>query len=517
MKIILSESQYNRIFNNKKRKLIITESQYKSILNEVELSSNFNKYFSRIKDNDIIKLTDGNKQSLHFRVITTKPGELIMINCNDGVYKNSYFYITPTSYSNSSLTYKIAQDKNINDDTDPLETINDNSIWRNSTFKNITNIEVYVDNKQGCNLSDTAKKKFSINDNANDENKPIDFKEFLDNLFRDGFKIDSWYKAIFHDDSFFKFKVLKQQGADVSIMFQDFNGKPMETNGFAERWLKPLRDSDAYEQKDDNDSLILTIDDIKEGKSDKFSKELMTFDFPIVIKYDNGKSKKFMFNGAKKFERIIKDEKSFKGGKVKEKLDIPDFEPTELSDEELKELIDKYFTDDKILKNTLISKPNKFLELIRVSRKKGIIPAQSRLAEWGLYASNQARDIINNKRFKINETHNSKLISYNKVIDDAPTITENEVFKVKVLKKQINNDDFRLGTNFEKKIGKGEYLKFYIYLTEILNETKTSYLYQYQLYSKDIKKIIAKGRIEIEKPKEEKNTTNNVNNPENKK
>ena len=31
-KLILTESQYNRIFNSKKRKLVITENQYNKII-----------------------------------------------------------------------------------------------------------------------------------------------------------------------------------------------------------------------------------------------------------------------------------------------------------------------------------------------------------------------------------------------------------------------------------------------------------------------------------------------------
>ena len=37
MKLILSESQYNRIFNNKKKKIVVTESQYDRLLNESDL------------------------------------------------------------------------------------------------------------------------------------------------------------------------------------------------------------------------------------------------------------------------------------------------------------------------------------------------------------------------------------------------------------------------------------------------------------------------------------------------
>lgn len=170
MKIILSESQYNRLFNNKKRKLIITENQYKKLLFEANLHSQF----SKIKLYDIIKLNqkqqNGQSISLHFRVKDIDPSKgLIMVNCNNGIYKNAYFHITKDGYDTKSkeLKYRSAQEKKITDkigeNGSPWETIDDTSVWRQSTFKNITRISIYDDGgKEDCNLSNTAEKRFII-------------------------------------------------------------------------------------------------------------------------------------------------------------------------------------------------------------------------------------------------------------------------------------------------------------------------------------------------------------------
>ena len=58
----------------------------------------------------------------------------MMINCNDGVYKNAYFHIKGNSLSKNSLTYFIAQNSAI-DSNNPWGTIG-SDVWRKSTFKN---------------------------------------------------------------------------------------------------------------------------------------------------------------------------------------------------------------------------------------------------------------------------------------------------------------------------------------------------------------------------------------------
>ena len=88
MRLILNESQYDRIFNKNKRKLVITENQYNKLLFE---SKSSNSLLGVDKSDAIVLVTGNNK--LYFKVVSKSGNEFIMINCNDGVYKNAYFHI----------------------------------------------------------------------------------------------------------------------------------------------------------------------------------------------------------------------------------------------------------------------------------------------------------------------------------------------------------------------------------------------------------------------------------------
>ena len=67
MRLILKESQYDRIFNNKKRKLIITESQYNKLLFESVLTDNLGE----LEVSDAIEVVRG-KDRMFFKVVSKK-------------------------------------------------------------------------------------------------------------------------------------------------------------------------------------------------------------------------------------------------------------------------------------------------------------------------------------------------------------------------------------------------------------------------------------------------------------
>lgn len=512
MKIILSESQYNRLFNNKKRKLVITENQYKKLLIEtVEFD------FNKIRVGNIIKITKNN-DDLHFRVISKDYNYIIMINCNDGVYKNAYFFVDKNSFSNGSLRYKSGQSKDIDEKT-PNQSLIKNG--RDGVFKNITNLEIYDDGQTtGCNLSNNAKKLFTLDvdtgnfEEPNKEGKSVGdntnvdpLKNFKDELFTKKLKPDAWYKVIFHDDSSFKINSIEQSGGFISIKFQELNGKPVmggEVDGYALRWLKPLADSDEYEKAT---NISINIDDIKAGSVNKENGELETFDIPIVLNYTvdgDSKSKKFMFNGVKEIEPIKGDE-SFKGGVDKEG-EIPRIN---ISDEKMLELLNKLVTNSKFLNNAIVSKPNKVLELLGLARKKGILPAEGRLSKWGIYTTNRANKSIMLNKFKINSDFSVNFESY-KILDkkNSPNIKTGTVFKVKSLKPKENDKYHKLGTNFNKEIKLEENFKYSIYLIKELEEHDNFYVYQVELFYKSVKNEagvkIGTGKLQILKNKEVK-------------
>ena len=194
MKLILNEEQYNRLFNNVKRKLIITESQYEQLLLEKDRisrkekkrrkkagevnpqpkekgekskpkSNNINTNISGINKGDTVKLVSGSND-LHFRVVAKRGDEFMMINCNsDSVYKNAYFYITGgDALSTNGLTYSSAQNKDI-EASNPWDTLETKpAVWRKSIFKNLSDFDVFTGGDGGltCNLDDDAIIKFGI-------------------------------------------------------------------------------------------------------------------------------------------------------------------------------------------------------------------------------------------------------------------------------------------------------------------------------------------------------------------
>ena len=88
MKLVISETQYNRIFNKQKTKLVVTETQYERLLLEATLNNTINQ----TKSGDIIKLGDKSGNILTFEVVDAFSGQVLMINKDAGVYKNNFFF-----------------------------------------------------------------------------------------------------------------------------------------------------------------------------------------------------------------------------------------------------------------------------------------------------------------------------------------------------------------------------------------------------------------------------------------
>jgi hypothetical protein len=219
MKLVITESQYNRIFNKKKSKLIITESQYNRLLLEANMQNSINQ----VKEGDAIKLIDKKGSELYFKVIDSISGQLLMINCNDGVYKNSFFHVTSADIQGGNVTYRGKHKKYLNiealskesggkfntfkdvedakkageiDEAEfkKLSTLVNNEVlkmgpklimndlknngdtWKNGTWKNVQ-LGVFDDEATGlsCNLSPSSKPKFTIDTGSGDIGK--DFKE----------------------------------------------------------------------------------------------------------------------------------------------------------------------------------------------------------------------------------------------------------------------------------------------------------------------------------------------------
>ena len=388
MKLVLSESQYNRIFNNKKRKIVVTESQYNRLLNESDLSDGFTK----IKKFDIIKIDmdDSRHSTLHFRVMYINSNEIIMINCNDGVYKNAYFYINKSGYSGDSLKYRIAQDKNIDIEvTDGevskknlLDTLKDGKIWKNSTFNNITNIDIYVDGEQDCNLSDNAKKKLTIVDDGSKDDSKDDSKE--DGGDNDGLKeVIELFKDVKPKN---EYKITignyiandkRNKGTNKESGNILINVTEVSSNNIFFEVLK-TEGSGAKEYDDLLDKDLTFIKNNKNIKIKKDSKaDFKMFDINLEVR--DGKTSDDDGGGLNQKDDVIADIMNFEF--VRPYNSEEEEEEVKLSDEE----IEKAVKEDGILKDMIQNNPGDFFTFITngIVRKKGIIPSQEIFDKWG--------------------------------------------------------------------------------------------------------------------------------------
>ena len=388
MKLILSESQYNRIFNNKKKKIVVTESQYDRLLNESDLSNSFDK----IKKFDIIKI-DMPSGDLHFRVMSMTSNGLIMINCNNGVHKNAYFYINKSGYSGNSLKYKIAQDKRVEGKKDLWSTLGDTKIWRSSTFKNITNIDVYVDGKKDCNLSDNAKKKLSVvgddsKDNSKDDSKskmninPISSVISTLNQIKSGYKYNITI-GVYKENS------KKDKGGRIANNIKDGNviihvisraGKTVDfevlsVNGESGNTYKHLIGKDSTFVIDKKS---ITIDDESKAVFKMFTLDIETFtdesDDGVRGKEDDAISNIMQFVVIGPYD------------KDKDGKDVEDDEEVGLSKDEIKKAVE----EDDILRKMIQNNPGDAFVFLGLSRKKGIIPSQEIFSKWGAQPGNKS-------------------------------------------------------------------------------------------------------------------------------
>jgi len=455
MKLVLSESQYNRIFNNKKRKMVVTESQYNRLLNESDLSNNF----SKIKKFDIIKIDmdDSRHSTLHFRVMYINSNEIIMINCNNGVYKNAYFYINKSGYSGDSLKYKIAQDKAIDIEVSDgkvskknlIDTLGNSKLWRSSTFNNITNVDVYVDGEQDCNLSDNAKKKLSVVDDKSKDDSEGESKP-------EG-KVDSMTSVISTLN-----QIKPNYKYNITIGDYKENSKKNKEGKIANN----IKDGNVIIHVTARGGKTVDFEVLSvEGESGNIYKHLVGKDSTFII---DKKSITIDEESKAVFKMFTLDIETFKGeneGGVRAKEDDAianimqfvvvgpydkdkDYKEVEEDDEEVgltKAEIKKAVEDDDILKDMIQKRPVKFMEFVSSSifRKKGIIPSQEIFSKWGA-------DNREGGKFPNLSEGDEIVFKFEGKAEEIGTRTDEELDKLKKFISAVKNK----GDEFEGKVGR---------------------------------------------------------------
>tara|TARA_R110000772_G_scaffold71651_11_gene156922 strand:- start:11111 stop:12676 length:1566 start_codon:yes stop_codon:yes gene_type:complete len=496
MKLILNEEQYNRLFNNDKRKMIITESQYNKLLFESVLKDNLLK----VEKSDTIEVVRG-KDKMFFKVVSKNGHEFMMINCDNGVYKNAYFHIKGDSLYKNSLVYSLAQNSDI-DDENPWETVG-SDVWRKSTFKNIDTFSVHKSNSDAleCNLSTISDKRFSVDmttgsvtdgedekdDSKNEPNSKIGINPMNSvittfNLIKSDYKYNITIGEYKENIKKNKNGKIANNIKDGSILINVISrtGKRVDFEVLSVEG----ESGDIYKHLVNKDSTFvidkksITIDEESKSVFKMFTLDIETFKDGEGEDGNRAKEDDAIAN-IMQFVEVGPYDKNDSNNIIS--LDLMD-EPGELTDAEMKLLIKKLVTDNKFLQDTIISKPNHFSELLGLSRKKGILPIKGRMGKWYNDVSSKVNIIKNfpiNKIFTANLDRNSFNIKNEGLASD---VNFNTKFKLKSLKPNTNNSRVRFGTNFRDTINEDEDYEYNIQLLSEEENEEEFFIYKIKLY-----------------------------------
>jgi hypothetical protein len=510
MKLVISETQYNRIFSKQKTKLVVTETQYERLLLENALNNTINQ----TKSGDIIKLTDKSGNILTFEVIDAFSGQVLMVNKDAGVYKNNFFFITSSDLSDGNLNFRYIHKKNVSDQSSIGSIKKNIKDWKSSTFKNIKSFEVEGNNGVININPDTGNLK-EPEDNEQSEEGDITEEsltdELKDNLLR--MEYDTWYKFNFKDGSSIPLKSMGEEGGKVRVAedgnlkllgTKDENGNLPTPKNMAEKNFQRVVSNDAFTKAND---ILIDVDKSKIIKINKPKAEGETYsvnEFGIILDVtglkSDGKqiSTSFSIRGLKSFEPT-KENQSFKGGKEVEPMKIPSF-----SDEEMDAKVKEYMAGAQNLKDAIYKRPNRWLELIGAAKKRGIVPAEGLLARLGTYISREAvkskldRDFIPGKELK-SEFIDLKLS--NNDISDKVKIKEGDKFSSKVKPKRGVDKYTTLGTNLESDLKLEEKFNYRIYILRELEKRDDFGVYDVEVLDKTNSNKpgieVAKGRLKV--------------------
>jgi hypothetical protein len=533
MKLIITEHQYEKLFNNKKRKLIVTESQYSKILSE----DNVTKALNNIKDGQAIKLTDAKGSEMYFKVLGVLDNAITVINCNPGsVYVNTFFRIHRNDIQNGDVGYTSKNRKYIKIDVldketggkyktlDDIEKANkakklddaefkrlfelfnkeilkinpgfiakdiskNKDTWKSSTFKNVK-LSVFDDSGSGlkCKLSPSSEPKFTIDTGSKKakdsfdggaEGKENDKQLIIKNLL--SFKRDSGIVFNLKGGSkLFGIVLDKKDKKSISIEVMNFEGSVGK--GFE------IGNLIKFESDPKN------VNVRGEGEDELFDLRFKAYVGDYDRKTKDTKTKDVYLKNIMEIDIANVEDKD---GDIKV-TDMIEKEIGELTDEEMDELIKSITSGNKNVVNAMWKKPNWFSELLLLSKERGIIPAESKLGEkiqGALSEFSQFKEnSIGTVRFSSLRLDDNKLqeaLSEIKNREDKSknynkpgNPTKNVAFKTIAKINNRGDNTPMVETNFKDKIGKEEKLYFRLYLVKKIKETDKVSQYECEVYYK---------------------------------
>jgi len=480
MKLILNETQYQRLFNNKKRKLVISESQYKRLILEGKSSG-----LASIEVFDVLHLISKSNDVLYFKVIDKSNKGLILINCNDGVHKNAYFLLDPLSLDGSNITYKSAQNKDIKDKSNPWDSVENNpNAWRVSTFKDVKGIKVYKDSGEGasCNISDKPELKFEI---SLESGAPLE-------------------PEVEEDDDDTKSKLCGEQGVcDVWVMGQI---KDWKLNNDYSIEIEDGGRVDIKVRERNSTAILIEILKVSGNEGMRFEElvgEILQFDLTpksVVMVDDFDGEKPPIYN--LKFKFFTGGGEDGEGGEVKAKSEekelfhvvdfyetasIPGVDFVEPSAEEIEEFFKEYIQNSELLQKAIYEKPNWFLDMIGSDAAKGLVLANSRLEKWVGSVKLLADKVNQNgflKEFKPGTEVLGKFIQLN--TNEKDSRGREQVVFVSRVQKMSNGDKYaKLLTNFDKTTDIDEQYLYKVSIIKKIEDSDSAVVYSVALSSRN--------------------------------
>lgn len=440
-KLILTESQYNRIFNSKKRKLVITESQYNKLLLTEAIADIIKTIFNKKINEKFLDIESTKK------IIKNKPEIIKRID--------EYLMAANKTKNTQDVNNLVLQLQHALNPADKEEVKSEANI-KIKNLLNAISIEKYglrdfdevikkvkegkLSSEQKSQQSDdkdtsSAMTKYKGSGSQNgDKDKSSATK---DSSFDDVKNLkNGWLELEFNDDSKMNIRVFRNKGGFLYFYFQkNKNNEIVKLNGYAEGLAGQIRNERFKELRYGMININININEDDNN--------VLIFELVYINEEGKKYKSKFPLNNLKSI-KVLKNEPPSVDSTKKE-----DSEDDKITAEEFWNNI----KDNKNAQDAVLKYPGFFKRLLGFYRGKGLKPAQEDLDKIIKSANDNNLDYPG-KEFKAGNIIIGEFIAYNSNIE--PIIKQKNVFTSMVAKADYrDNGKIKLWTNLKEKNSKG--------------------------------------------------------------
>jgi hypothetical protein len=473
-KLILTESQYNRIFNSKKRKLVITENQYNKLLLTEAIADIIKTIFNKKINEKFLDIESTKK------IIKNKPEIIKRID--------EYLMAANKTKNTQDVNNLVLQLQHALNPADKEEVKSEANI----KIKNLLNAisiekyglrgfdEVIKKVKEG-KLSSEQKSQQSDGEDTSSETKDKDGKgtssamtkykgsgsqngdkdkssatkdkdggsqngdkdkssSTKDSSFDDVKNLkNGWLELEFNDDSKMNIRVFRNKGGFLYFYFQkNKNNEIVKLNGYAEGLAGQIRNERFKELRYGMININININEDDNN--------VLIFELVYINKEGKKYKSKFPLNNLKSI-KVLKNEPPSDDSTKKEDSEDDEITPKEFWDS---------IVDDKIVRDAILKKPGFFSRLFGFYRGKGIKPAEDTLRKLATLSNENKLDYPG-KEFETGKIITGAFIQPN--IDINSIIPINEKFKSMVAKSSYTDIKIKLWSNLKLKNSKDGFTK----------------------------------------------------------